>query len=148
MKVRRILIIRVLFLVFACVVLSLLYGCIPLPEHGLLAGRGKVEEADIAFLKIGVTTREDVVLRFGEPDIILFDQRILAYSWTVSIGVFLGQYSAGDITRDQIFMLEFNEEGKLKRAAINSSGWIKKEAMLTDWIKKSENPSISGNAFR
>ncbi len=119
----------------------------PLPEHGLLAGRGKVEEADLAFLKIGVTTREDVVLRFGEPDIVLSEQRILAYSWTTSVGVIVGQYSAGDITRDHIFMMEFDKEGKLKRAGINASGWVKKEAMLEEWIKESENPSISGKSF-
>lgn len=135
-------------LVFACVAIGSLCGCIPLPEHGLLAGRGKVDEADIAFLKIGVTTREDVVLRFGEPDIILFEQRILAYYWTVSVGVFAGQYTAGDIPRDHIFMLEFDEEGLLNRAGLNASGWIKKEAMLKEWIRESENASISGNPFK
>ncbi len=123
-------------------------GCVPLPEHGLLAGRGKIEEADIAFLKAGVTTREEVVLRFGEPDIVLCDQQILAYSWTVSIGLYGARYSGGEIPRDHIFMLEFDAGGRLRRAEMDSSGLVKKMAMLEKWLQKSENAAIRGKSFK
>jgi hypothetical protein len=139
---------RDIFMGFACLAIVWGSGCIPLPEHGLLAGRGKIDEADIAFLKIGVTTREEVVLRFGEPDIVLFDQRIMAYSWTVSVGIYGGQYSAGDIPRDHIFMLEFDNEGRLSRAEMNSSGWVGRLTMLEKWIEKSENASTRGNSLK
>ena len=118
---------------------------IPLPEHGLLAGRGKIEESDIAFLKVGVTTRGEVLLRFGEPDGVLLDQRILAYSWAVSVGVVAVGSGGGDIWKYYLFMVEFDEEGRLKREEINSNRtWQNLEAMLEEWIKQSENENIRG----
>ncbi len=131
------------------VALVSLSGCVLLPEHGLLAGRGKIDEADIAFLKIGVTTREDVVLRFGEPDIVLHDQQILAYYWAVSLGYFFTYVGDGTFWRNYLFMLEFGDEGRLKRAEINSySDWWTWNAMLGKWIKESENETTSGKSFK
>ena len=46
----------------------LVAGCVPTVEHGLLAGRAEITKQDIRSLKVGNTTREDVLLRFGEPD--------------------------------------------------------------------------------
>jgi len=104
----------------ACIFLIGLVSCglFPTPEHDLLKGRGKIEESDIAFLTAGKTTREDVLLRFGEPDLVLYDQRILIYRWSVIQGygfiLLYGGYS-GPISRDYLFMLEFDGEGRLKR---------------------------------
>jgi len=143
MNVRGGLVIWSLLLGLACVAMGSLGGCIPLPEHGLLAGRGQIDKEDIAFLKVGVTTREDVVLRFGEPDIVLFEQRILAYYWAVSVGILISQYGGGDIRRDHIFMLEFDNQGRLKRAEMNASGWVGGLIRLKEWMKESENETIS-----
>jgi hypothetical protein len=122
--------VRRLYMLLACLILVSAPGCviIPLPEHGLLYGRGKIEEADIAFLKIGETSREDVVLRFGQPDVILFDQRILAYSWAVSVGYWAvaggGNAAVGAFPKHYLLMLEFNDEGRLRRAEMASS-WLR-----------------------
>jgi hypothetical protein len=32
-------------------------------------------------IKIGVTTRDEIIARAGEPDAVLEEQRIFAYSW-------------------------------------------------------------------
>jgi hypothetical protein len=142
--------VRCFFALLTCVAFVSLSGCVILPEHGLLAGRGKIEEADIAFLKIGVTTREDVVLRFGEPDLVLFDQRVLAYYWAVSTGYFYSYLpSDGTFWRNYLFMLEFDDKGRLKRAEINSySEWWTWEGKLEEWVKESENETISGQSFK
>ena len=93
--------VRRCLMLLACIVLAAFAGCvvIPMPEHALLEGRGEIDESDIAFLEEGKTTREDVLLRFGEPDVVLRDQRILAYHWEVSKGIWLlvgaGPYGAG-----------------------------------------------------
>lgn len=118
--------------VWVCLALGSANGCviIPTPESGLLAGRGKVEEADIAFLKVGVTTREDVLLRFGEPDAVLYDQRILAYYWTVSVGYIIVYNAGADIPKYYLFILAFDDAGLLKRAEISASGWDPIEARL------------------
>ena len=78
-----------------CTFFGVFAGCliIPTPKHTLLEGRGKIEESDMVFLENARTTREEVLLRFGEPDLILDHDRVLAYHWAVSHGYwFVGAY--------------------------------------------------------
>ncbi|MCJ7679590.1 MAG: YajG family lipoprotein, partial [Candidatus Aminicenantes bacterium] len=137
----------------ACIFLVGLVGCvvIPAPEHSLLEGRGEIDESDIAFLTVSKTTRENVLLRFGEPDLVLYDQRILIYHWKVSIGYFLvaGGYSAigGPIPMDYFFMLEFNGEGRLKRSEIHGD-IVHEEDYIDKWISPgSEKPPPSSRGI-
>jgi hypothetical protein len=124
----------------ACIFLIGFVGCavIPTPEHALLEGRGKVDESDIAFLSVSKTTREDVLLRFGEPDLVLYDQRILVYHWSVCHGYWLvaGGYSAagGPIPKNYLFMLEFDDEGRLKRFERGGSIWTSEKSQIDKWI--------------
>lgn len=131
-----------------CIFLIGFAGCvvIPTPEHGLLEGRGKIDESDIAFLLVSKTTREEVLLRFGEPDWILHDQRILIYHWNVSHGYWFvgGGYSAagGPIPKNYLFMLEFDEEGRLKRFDRSGSIWISEKSRIDKWTPPGfEKPS-------
>jgi hypothetical protein len=116
-----------------------LFGCIviPTPEHALFEGRGEIGESDIAFLSAGRTTREDVLLQFGEPDLVLNDQRIIIYHWSVSHGYWLigGGYSgyAGPIPKDYLFMLEFDGEGRLNRFEISGSIWTSEKYRIGKW---------------
>lgn len=126
-------------LLLAYIVLALFAGCIviPTPEHALLEGRGEIDESDIAFLSKSKTTREDVVLRFGEPDLVLHDQHTLVYHWKVSHGYWLiGGYvgaAGGVIPKDYLFMLEFDEEGRLKRFERSGSFWRSTKSRLDEW---------------
>ncbi len=75
----------------------------------------------------------------------MLGQRILAYTWAVSVGV-VATYKGGggDIWKYYLFMVEFDEEGRLKRGEINSNWtWQNLEAMLKGWIKESENEGRS-----
>ena len=134
------LLVRGIIGVWVCLALVSANGCmiIPTPESGLLAGRGKIEEADIAFLKVGVTTRENVLLRFGEPDAVLHDQRILAYYWAVSVGYIIVYNAGGEIPKYYLFILEFDDAGLLKQAEISASGWDTIEARLNKWVRSTE----------
>jgi len=138
--------IRRSFPFLACIFLVGLVGCvvIPTPEHGLLEGRGEIDESDMAFLTVDKTIREEVLLRFGEPDLVLRDQRILIYHWKVSIGYWLiaGGYTAvgGPIPYDYLVMLEFDGEGRLKRSEIHNS-IVLEEDYIDKWISPgSEKP--------
>jgi hypothetical protein len=131
-----------------CVVLSAVGGCmvIPLPEHGLHGGRGKIDKADLTFLKVSTTTREDVLLRFGEPDVVLYDQRVLAYRWEVNVGywfVFSEHSGSGDsINKTYLLMLEFDEQGCLKRFQTKSSLWSMSRRTVEEWARAgSKKPS-------
>ena len=137
--------VRWCLLLWACMVFATFAGCvvIPTPEHDLLAGRGEINETDIAFLKVGKTTREDVLLRFGEPDMVLHDQRTLAYHWKVAHGYWFTGYgysgAGGVIPKDYLFMLEFDEQGCLKRFERSGTILSAAQTRLDKW-----SPSDSG----
>lgn len=91
-------------------------GClfIPTPEHDLV-GRGEINESDLAILTIGKTTIEDVLLRFGEPYLVFQDQSILIYHWRVSQHGIVAPGGGAPFFKYYLFMLEFDEDGYLKR---------------------------------
>ena len=107
-------------LIFLFLLLSL-QGCIyiPTPQHALLEGRGMVDPEDTEALQVGATTREAILLRFGEPDTTLNQQAIFVYRWTRVQGYFAigGGYSAvgGPIGKTTLLMLEFDTQNLLKR---------------------------------
>ena len=97
------------------IIISLtLVGCFPTPEHGLLSGRGKIIESNLAFLVEGKTTREEVLLQFGEPDAVLVDGTILAYRWNVIMGYIFVQVLA-PIEDEHYLFFEFNPNSTLRR---------------------------------
>jgi hypothetical protein len=112
---------------------------IPLPEHGLHGGRGKIDKADLTFLKVSTTTREDVLLQFGEPDVVLCDQQVLAYHWGVNVGYWFllsNEGGSGDsINKTYLLMLEFDEQGYLKRFQIISSLWSMSRRTAEEWAR-------------
>jgi hypothetical protein len=130
-------IIRIYFVFILCI--FCLVGCIvvPTPEHGLLGGRGKIEESDIVFLECTKTSREEVLLRFGEPDLILNQDRTLVYHWVVSHGYwFVGAHytgGGGPIPKDYLFILDFDEHGKLSRYEITGSLLTSAPTRINKW---------------
>jgi uncharacterized lipoprotein YajG len=125
--------------VFVWIVTVLLAGCIvvPLPEHTLLGGRGSISEKDRAFLEAGKTTREDVLLQLGEPDLVLSQERSMVYYWQVSHGYFFvggpGSSAAGPIAKDYLLMLEFDHAGCLARYERCGSVWQTAQAKINAW---------------
>src|SRR3954470_16153150 len=75
-------------------------GCviIPVPEREVVQGR-QFKTEDTEFLKAGVTTRQEVLGKFGEPTIDFKSHRVFAYSWYMLNGYlawFIGNgYSGG-----------------------------------------------------
>ena len=108
-----------------------LQGCIyiPTPQHALLKGRGMIEPEDTETLQDGVTTREAILLRFGEPDATLNQQTIFVYRWTRVQGYFAigGGYSAvgGPIGKTTLLMFEFDAQNLLKRYEYIPEGLFK-----------------------
>lgn len=103
------------------VALSSLQGCacilLPTPEHGLVTGHGEIAEAETASLEISRTTREEVLLRFGEPSASLDDGRILLFYWSTVrayVVAVLSDYYVGPIPKEYILTLEFDDNGRLK----------------------------------
>ena len=146
-------------------VLALMAGCvfIPTPEHGLLSGRGAINEEDMVLLEVGQTTREQVLLRFGEPAAILDDERTLIYYWRVLRGYIVALASVGmnvwPIGKDYLFLMEFDDKGILKRFERTSLGLMESVAERVDqWtplgsvklsdIERTEESAISDTRGR
>lgn len=70
----------------ALLVLGSLGACvIPYPQDHVI---GRAVTVDPLTIKVGETTREDVLQRLGDPDAIWTEERVFAYSWVhVSMGV-------------------------------------------------------------
>lgn len=106
-------------------------GCviipIPAPEHGLLHGHGAIAEAETNVLEVGKTTREEILLQFGEPQISFNEDRMFLYTWEVIRGYVLVGVAylfggVGVIPKDYLVFLEFDEYSKLKRIERTSLG--------------------------
>jgi len=98
-------------------------GCLvwPFPTGDLLAGRGRIQKEYLAPLEIGKATREDVLLRLGEPDEVLDNGAVYIYRWTEVRGflALFGQSNAVVIPfpGHRELRVEFDAESRLKRIA-------------------------------
>lgn len=140
-------------LFLACVISIVFAGCaiIPTPEHGMIEGRGKIDKSDTSFLTVGKTTEEDVLLRFGEPDMVLHDRRILVYHWKVIHGYLIvagpcpGCGDIGPISKDYSVMLEFDEQGRLKRFERSGSIWSDTLYRVGKWTSSDSKKPLGPN---
>jgi hypothetical protein len=104
-------------LVSGCIVLP-----IPTPEHGRVAGTGEVP-LDASFPP-GETTREEVLLRLGQPAAVLCGERVLAYHWAVAHGWVLvatgygytGVGAVFPIPKSYLVVFRFDDAGRLVRS--------------------------------
>jgi outer membrane protein assembly factor BamE (lipoprotein component of BamABCDE complex) len=77
---------------FISVLAVLFNGCIiiPTPEHDLgMPMRGQIPPKTINLVKPGITTREQVLLNLGEPDIVADNDAAFVYLWCPVEGYFI-----------------------------------------------------------
>lgn len=114
-------------------------GCLVVPttEQGLLEGRSRIQAKDQTFLTPGKTTREEALLRLGEPDEVLNGETCFIYQWTVSVGFWfvVAQYNAagGNIPRTHLLMLEFDPGGRLLRFEHKKVIFSDRSATIDAW---------------
>jgi hypothetical protein len=107
----------------AALVLAAQMGCLlwPFPTGQLLSGRGRIRPVDTEPLVVGQATREDVLLRLGEPDRVLEGGRILVYRWTEVRGFLAFGGNGGAVAipfpGHRQVRLEFGPDGRLARVA-------------------------------
>lgn len=109
---------RPLRLVATLAAAASLAGCLIVPvDYTAPSSRHNVDEKTPAMLASETLTREDVLLRLGEPDKISPDERLLEYSWTrVKAIWFVGSYggaAAGDFEKTTTLRISFDADGKL-----------------------------------
>ena len=125
-----------------------LQGCVVIPvptsEQGLASGRGEITEDAAVGLEMGKTTRENVLLRFGEPSAVLQDGRVFLYHWATIRGymfwgiLYTTEGGVMPIPKDYVFLLEFDDSARLRRFERASLGFFESGPQYVDqWIKGS-----------
>jgi hypothetical protein len=104
------------FVLPACII-------IPTPQH-YLGGRFEIDYVTTDSMKPGATSKEDVLLKLGEPDLVVKSGRVLGYRWQKAQAYLFvggpGGATGGPIMTTYLFLLEFNEEDVLLRAELKS----------------------------
>jgi len=114
-----------------------LVACIILPvpvDHT----RGRA--VDPKTIAVGVTTKDEVFARVGEPDAIWEDERIVVYGWEHANWLFAALFpnDAGAAYRysDQLLFVQFDETGRAARA-----DWVERPkevsfgTLVRNWAK-------------
>ena len=92
---------------------------VPIPQNH---DQGRVVKADPLTIKVGATTEEDILLRLGDPDMILADKRVFVYEWDHIAWAVLwlipfgpGAGGVGEIPNHEMLLIRFDESGLAKQ---------------------------------
>jgi len=125
------------------VVVCFLGGClyIPTPQRRAFEGT-EVKQDELAFLQPAVTTKEEVIQRFGNPAFLWRDENILVYRWVKQRGIMLWGVAAGysasfgavDVTQEFAFLLKFDPDERFVSSEIVAKPAMKNYGdFLLDW---------------
>jgi hypothetical protein len=122
-------------------------GCIIVPTPHFNSGdaRANFDKKSLPDIHPGVTTREEVLLKFGEPDAVSRDERMFAYREQKILAVclvFAGTPTAGAIPADHYFLVQFDDTGVVQErgpgpariiplapdALVETNGWTSESA--------------------
>ena len=97
---------------------------IPTPEHRI-GGRVPCDDEKTTFMVKDTTSKEEVLLKLGEPDLVLNRERIFVYRWEMVAAYFFvgGYYAAtgGPIQRPHFFIIEFDDKNIVARHEVRAS---------------------------
>ena len=102
--------------VLCCVVLA---GCLVIPvDYHATGSRHNITPQSTNTLRIGMTTREDVLLALGEPDFVSEDGRRFGYLWTKvkaiwAVASYGGSGTGGEITRSYLIETSFDPSNRV-----------------------------------
>lgn len=145
-----------LVILFLLVTLLSAGGCLMLPiptaEDKVLAGT-PVKPEQLAFLKAGTTTQQEVMQQLGQPNIIWEDARVYVYHWDMRKGILFwavggasqgamgGGYGMTDIPKHYMLLLQFDDASRLMRFEKTLRPMMQPlSEFLVDWIKKPSQP--------
>ena len=131
--------------IFATAVVGGLPGCIllPMPEHGLISGKGGVAEETLAALRSDRATRADVLLRLGEPSERREDDRVFVYGWKVKWGYGFVYFAGGaTVPKEKYAAIRFDDEAVVADVFLAEPRWLTSaRSALEDWVGSAETRS-------
>ena len=95
----------------------------PTPQH-YVGGRFDIDYATIDSVKPGATSKGDVLLKLGEPDLVVKNEKVLGYRWQKAQAYLFaggpGGGGGGPIKTTYLLLMEFDENNVLLRAELKS----------------------------
>jgi hypothetical protein len=106
------------------------HGCLFIPVIYTKSGPGSI---DPSFITIGVTTKEDIILRCGKPWAVNDDEKVISYQWWTVAGVVIAGYyragGAGHIESSSYLRIDFDENDIVK------SYDVERDTKFHNWSK-------------
>ncbi len=123
------------------VISVILASCIYIPtlEHGLMSGRAMIRQVEIDALEAGRTTREDMLLMFGDPGERLDNDEYFCYRWERAQGTVLVYAGEGsNVGKVHYLCVQFSPDNVLIRkqhieAFMMGNVETKRAAILDAW---------------
>ena len=113
-----------ILLAFLLILFSSACVVIPTPEHRD-HGRVPCDDEKTAFMVQDTTNKEEILLKLGEPDLVLNQERTFVYRWEmVAAYFFVGGYGAGaggPIQRSHFLIIEFDDKNIVSRHEVRES---------------------------
>lgn len=88
-------------------------GCLYIPYH-YRGGAGRVQDETMNEFVKDKTTRSDVLLRIGPPNVRYDNDMLFIYKWHGSFGTLIFLSSAGDVYSQEALCVFFNPDNTLK----------------------------------
>jgi len=113
-------------IIFAFLLILLPAACmvVPTPEHRD-HGRVPCDDEKTTFMVRDTTSKEEVLLKLGEPDLVLNKERTFVYRWEMVAAYFFvggaGGGAAGPIQRPHFFIIEFDDKNMVVRHEVRAS---------------------------
>lgn len=105
---------KLILCVFILITLAC-HGCIYIPAIYTKSPTGSI---DPSFITIGMTTKEDVILKCGDPSWVDTEgEKVIGYRWTTLLGVVMAggrSGGAGTIESSAFLVIDFDEDDVVK----------------------------------
>ena len=114
---------------------------IPFPADEVTSGH-EISEEEVLFIESGVTTRQQVLERLGDPSVIWEDERVVAYNWEhvgwrMAIVAAAGGTGVGgvlDVTTPHALVIQFDEADRVKKFERTTIPPLSYGPFLREWV--------------
>jgi hypothetical protein len=104
-------------------------GCLYVPNLSHVVGPRAPDEKTVSSIKEGVTSEEDILLMFGEPDRAMENEKFFQYWWHEDLGEFVmlglppeGSRSEAVVMRMYSLLIYFDENNIVRKFEIKTTG--------------------------
>jgi outer membrane protein assembly factor BamE (lipoprotein component of BamABCDE complex) len=114
-----------MMIVSSILILSLLcHSCCAVPTIPTTDTlRGPIDDETLSFIQVGKTTKEDVLLKLGNPSTCSEDEKSFKYCWVIVHGIWFLLGGGGIIGKTHWLSVQFDENGIVEKYECHRSSY-------------------------